>query len=614
MKDNFDYIKQKMNDENINAPSDINADFVKQTIDGASVKKPRITVRKTAIGIASGLVACAAAFAIFITASTPNGPISPAPKPPIAMEIGGVSSFSSYDEIEQTLKNMGIKSKTENKIDSIKGGLSFGLSKDEFITSDSIAEVQSHGETYIQVDGVDEGDIIKNDGKYIYYLYNSDNIGIYSATDNPKKVGTIKSDEYLNDIFVHGDKLIAICGSYANKTTCTVYDITDRSKPKKEKSYSQSGYYISSRMIGDEIVIVTNQYISTYTDVPYHTTCKGEYKKISYDCVACPEAPSEPNYLVIEKINVENQDAETQTKAILGASQDIYCTQDTLYVCSTDYSYSDDGDLDDSVYFTDKTQIIKVDLKDDISCVASGKVDGTIKDQYSLDEYDGNLRIATTSYDNEGNEVNNLFVLDNKLNEIGKVTGFAKTESIKAVKFMGDTAYVITYEQTDPLFVIDLSNERKPKILGEAKIDGFSTMLIPVESDRILGIGYSTHNGEIDMEVTDGLKLVLFDISDKTNPKVIDQRVMKNYSSEVQDNPRALVYNAERGSYLMPATRYKNMYGEVVTSGAMIFSVEGDKITKPDIRSAWNTTTRCTFVGDNIYILDSFGNISATKY
>ncbi|WP_316609446.1 beta-propeller domain-containing protein, partial [uncultured Ruminococcus sp.] len=219
-------------------------------------------------------------------------------------------------------------------------------------------------------------------------------------------------------------------------------------------------------------------------------------------------------------------------------------------------------------------------------------------------------------------EVNNLYVLDSGLNQIGSVEGFAKDESIKAVRYMGDTAYVITYEETDPLFVIDLSTPSDPQILGEVKISGFSTMLVPIDGNTVLGIGYNTDNVYYtDMEVQDGIKIVTFDVSDKTNPKVLDTKVFKGYYSEVQNNPKALLVNTERNDFTIPFSCYGDGYSNYDSySGVINFRISDGKIDIVDeyrsdvFVSSENGSaevSRCVYVGNTIYML---GNVWEYDY
>ena len=166
-----------------------------------------------------------------------------------------------------------------------------------------------------------------------------------------------------------------------------------------------------------------------------------------------------------------------------------------------------------------------------------------------MDEYNDTFRIATTVTGSDFQPINKLFILDSNMKKIGEVDGFAKNESIKAVRFIGNTAYVITFKNTDPLFVIDLSNSAKPIIKGSVKITGFSSNLIPVNSTTLLGIGY----GESGLNLfEDGVKTVLFDVSNPEKPTVLDTKEFDNVLSEAQSNHKAILTTPNSNEFAIP--------------------------------------------------------------
>ena len=214
----------------------------------------------------------------------------------------------------------------------------------------------------------------------------------------------------------------------------------------------------------------------------------------------------------------------------------------------------------------------------------------------------------------KGKENNYLYVFDSNLKQIYKSEAFASGESIKAVKYVDNYAYVITYENTDPLFIINLSNVKKPKFMGNVEVDGFSSMLVNVGGDQLLGVGYNTYFDD-NTERTDGLKFVLFDVSDPLEPKVLDERVYRTVSSEAQYNPKALVENKEKGYYAVPVVNDKN-----TQKGAIVVSVKDGKIVEKENytsklkkSSYGGMNTRVTYVGDYYYLLDNELDVSSFK-
>jgi uncharacterized secreted protein with C-terminal beta-propeller domain len=225
--------------------------------------------------------------------------------------------------------------------------------------------------------------------------------------------------------------------------------------------------------------------------------------------------------------------------------------------------------------------------------------------------------------------VNNLYILDSDLKETGKVTGFARNESIKAVRFIGSKAYVITYEAIDPLFIIDVSDPADPRIEGEVKIDGFSTLLIPISDGRLLGIGHATGDNGYGGEYDSGLKLALFDISDPSEPKVLDSREFENMSSMAQYDHHALMVNSDAGYFAVPYEIWNDQIiedeffeDEAVTesepedtyeTGVLLFKA-GDKISSSDRhRLEGQPIYRSVFIGDWIYALDYEGNVQSFR-
>jgi uncharacterized secreted protein with C-terminal beta-propeller domain len=612
--EDLDFIKAKLNDNGVNAPDDINEKFVLDKIDGKKAEKIKMPVKKKARIVVSSLVACIAIFAVIATAVV--NPV--ASKTPITTNVDSVvQSFNDYSEvkatIKQILKNNGSSGNVfyslKDSYDSKSTDVAMGISETVSESSGEFAQ------TYKQVDAVDESDIVKTDGKYIYYVpyASGEEIFIYNTDKtNPKQVAKIDTEDmFAYDLYVTGEKLIAFFEDYESEkyeTKVCIYDLSNINDIKKIKTFTQSGYYFTSRIIGNMLYTLSNQTVYNNNDLPYYKFENDKATNVEACNICYIQDSNDENFLVISQINIDDLTQNTKTKAILGAGDEVYCNEKNMYIFATKYEYKND-------YQISTTQIVKANLENGINFVASATVDGYINSKYSLDEYNDNLRVATTSTNSEGENVNNLFVLDSDLNQIGNVKGFAKEESIKAVKYVGDTAYVITYEETDPLFVIDLSNATSPTILGEVKIDGFSSMLVPVGDDKLLGIGYYTENTDYtDLEVTSGLKLVLFDVSDKSNPKVLDEKIYRNCDSEVQTNPKALVYNSARDCYTIPIN-YSGISSNS-TGGEITFSVDGDNIK---IDNNYETDKfvyceRCTYVDDTIYLLSSGGEIDCVQY
>ncbi len=516
---------------------------------------------------------------------------------------------------------------------------------------------ESHSETYLQVEDVDEADIVKTDGKYIYYVNTNREVVILEANEGETNlvatIGYTEIENYIHDIYLKGDKLITVGtfykdGSENGTSGIVVYDISDRSNPKVLYDFSQTGDILSSRMVGNYVYLVTNDWVNPGgRKVPMYGPSDSLTSLRANDICCVPE-PHSQSYIVLSAIDVSNgTQGKSKTKAVLGASEEIYCNDHNLYVISAEWD-SDSG--------TNYTRIVRAALDGTkIKFNGTARVSGYAISQFAMDESNGYFHIATTSQ-RDYIDVNNLYVLDSDLKEVGKVTGFARNESIKAVRYFGDKAYVITYEAIDPLFIIDLSDQTAPKIEGEVMIDGFSTLLVPVGEGRLLGIGHATGDNGYGGEYDSGLKLVLFDISDPSEPKVLDSKEFKDMTSFAQDDHHALTINKDEGWFAIPYEVFNwdewdkaiNEYDGVVyddeatpeedteiieepveepaeepiaepvwedyqEAGVLVFRT-GDKFGKMDQHKLDATELyRSVYIGEWIYALDASGNAYSFK-
>lgn len=193
----------------------------------------------------------------------------------------------------------------------------------------------------------------------------------------------------------------------------------------------------------------------------------------------------------------------------------------------------------------EKTGIVKINTEN-LDIVANGQVPGSPLNQFSMDEYNGNLRIATTVGQNRwlfpAESVNDLYVLNDRLETIGSLQNLAQRERIFSARFIGDTAYLVTFEQIDPFFVIDLSSPTSPKVAGELKIPGFSSYLHPLAENLILGVGQE--EGQV--------KLSLFDVSNPNNPTEVSKYNMNEFWTEVQNNHHAFLQDEKHQVFFIP--------------------------------------------------------------
>lgn len=231
------------------------------------------------------------------------------------------------------------------------------------------------------------------------------------------------------------------------------------------------------------------------------------------------------------------------------------------------------------------TTIVKVAVEDGFDVTATGAVPGTPLNQFSMDEHEGNLRIATTIsapwfLGAQTQSVNDVYVLDESLSTIGSVQNMGENERIFGVRFDGDRGYVVTFRQIDPFHVLDLSDPQNPTLEGELKLPGFSSYLHPVGDDRVLGIGQD--NGSV--------KAVMFDVSDPTNPTVEDDLKLDDRWSAVQQSHHAFLLDAKHGVFFLPGVEQ----GHIVAYEDGLSVEKSVKIDNPQ---------RAVYINDNLYII-----------
>jgi uncharacterized secreted protein with C-terminal beta-propeller domain len=193
-----------------------------------------------------------------------------------------------------------------------------------------------------------------------------------------------------------------------------------------------------------------------------------------------------------------------------------------------------------------------------ITYIAKGEVAGYLKNQFAMDEYNDNLRVATTSdvWTTRGQyEYNNVFVLDGEMKTVGSLTHIAEQERIYSTRFVGDRLYMVTFKRIDPFFVIDLSTPASPKILGKLKIPGYSDYLHPYDKNHIIGIGKETRTNDWGGISTRGLKLALFDVSDVENPKQLDKVEIGDAGTDspALSDHRAFLFDKNKNLLVLPA-------------------------------------------------------------
>ena len=504
-----------------------------------------------------------------------------------------------------------------------------------------------YGETNVQVDGVEEGDILKNDGAYLYVLRWTTERGYVDIVDirdkaQMRSVSQIEvcraetvdgTSTYTNisELFITGDTLTVLytASSYSvsgempeiygagtagtTKTVAAVYDVTDRAAPVLRYTYAVDGSLIASRMTDSTLLLVTEYSVPLYKNdsdlknasVPcfYENGAKTRFPANAVCLTANTDSQS---YLTVTLLDTASDGTNAQMKAVLGGGTDIYCTEDALLVAAQDLSdavtYSNAAG-DEIVTYNGSavdTRLFAFSLEGGIRYTGSTKIDGTVLNQFSMDAYNGYYRIATTTED--GSIVT---VLNESLETVGSLGGIAPGEDIYAARFMGDTAYLVTFYQTDPLFVLDLSDPASPRVTGELKIPGFSNYLHPYAENLLIGIGTAgDENG-----ATGQLKISLFDVGNMQEPKEISAVVFDDraFSDSAAQYDHHAYLSLSDGTFAIPVTESGPLTDP--HSFACVLTVEDGELRvletySPDTATHLAyTVTRITYAGDTLYTL-----------
>ncbi|MDI3289525.1 beta-propeller domain-containing protein [Polyangium sp. 15x6] len=531
-----------------------------------------------------------------------------------------------------------------------------GASGDPSNGGDGSGEPPEHSETNTQVAGVDEADILKTDGNYIYLLHGQslevlksfpasdlaintttavegnpiemfvtdDQLVIYSQVDGTqlyKDAGVDPRSPYY-DYYGGG---VAYDGYYnpyyAPLTKITVLGLEAGQTTGVQKEVYFEGNYASSRRVGKHVRTVLSGgqhgpvlsyypefasesdypqtveewktafedlrfknslaiFGSTLNDwLPYRfEKSNGAVSLIAPSCSSyyMPSAGSTAYGLTqVQSFALDDLHAPLAETSIVGGVDTVYSNADSLYLAAR--SWKDPGlnwSLPVEAVDTTETFVHKFDLAANPALpayVASGTVPGQVKNQFSLDEKDGQLRIATTrqlASQTDWTTSNDVYVLgqnDDELVQVGAVTGLAPGEQIYSTRFIGNRGYVVTFRQVDPLFVIDLSTPTAPAVLAELKIPGFSEYMHPIDDNHLLTIGQdATNEGQII-----GLALQVFDVTDPTAPALKHKYTFSGADtgySEALYNHKAFNYYAPKNLLAFPFSGWNPNTGNLKSS------------------------------------------------
>jgi uncharacterized secreted protein with C-terminal beta-propeller domain len=420
-----------------------------------------------------------------------------------------------------------------------KTSFKFRITEDSHIRTD-------YSTTNIQVEGVDEADIVKTDGKYLYVVSrNVVTIILAYPAEDARVISKIELDETPLEIFVTGDRLV-ILGSHEwveptlitgwiellglshyyespvpwsePRTTVRIYDISNRQYPVLMEKIETSGSYFNSRMIGRYVYVVVNMQISFDDNnviLPMISSPSSSRRVPATEIYYFENLPKPNVFAILIAIDAQTAEKLDEKIVLTNRADDMYVSTNNIYITYADWR--------------GRTIIHKISLRNGkIRYEGQGEVPGHVLNQFSMDEYEGYFRIATTT---GWYGANHLYILDKDMNIVGRLENLAPGERIYSARFMGERAYLVTFKKVDPLFVIDLEDPYNPRVLGKLKIPGYSDYLHPYDETHLIGIGKDTIDAG-DFAWFQGVKIALFDVSDPENPKEISKIVIGERGTE----------------------------------------------------------------------------------
>jgi uncharacterized secreted protein with C-terminal beta-propeller domain len=468
-------------------------------------------------------------------------------------------------------------------------------------------------------------------------------------------------------------------------THAVFYDISDRAHPKVLKDYTIDGDYVNARMIGDTVYLLSRESVYPYEDRIIVPAVRENAKIVATPDVYYFDNPEQQyDFTTVTSFNARHGATKDAKTYLVGSGNIIYVSPDAMYVSYQKYhniyrpmwgiaqpaidvvqgsvgsatgiarvssptvmeDFNTMSEADKQAAIAEMksgeqeairkreidqstTMIHKIGINNGaITYLAKGEVAGYLKNQFAMDEYSGNLRVATTSdvWTTRGQyEYNNVFVLDSAMKTIGSLTHIAEQEKIYSTRFIGDRLYMVTFKRIDPFFVIDLSTPSSPKILGKLKIPGYSDYLHPYDKNHIIGIGKETATTEWGGVSTKGLKLALFDVTDVEHPKQIDKVEIgdSGTDSAALSDHRAFLFDKNKNLLVIPTRVVKQInmpekYSgdqQRIWYGAYVFGVtpETGFVLRGTVEHgtmggyAWygspNEVKRSLYIGDTLYTL-----------
>ena len=488
---------------------------------------------------------------------------------------------------------------------------SFLESADSSLASGSTSS-KDYSTTNIQVENVDEADITKTDGNYIYSI--SENFVVITDVQDPKNIKIASKISVTTgvpeDLILYNNKLVIISAANHNSSTYNyntvvdIYNIDSKENPVRLKNYKLFEPYYTSRCINNKLYVISSGRLRKEgKDIVTYYTENNKQIDLDLNNMFYLKDVDTNVQTIISTVDLDNPTDNVSVQSYLMDISNAYVSENNIYLLNQEYNYRYNNDVppisslftlkgaigpfvyeyeydNDDSYSNRTTHIYKFNINENgtVTYDTKTKVSGQTINQFSVDEYDGNLRVAL--YDNNGSKV---VIFNKKLEKIGETSYLAPGENMYSSRFIGNKAYLVTYRTMDPLYVIDLSDPTSPTVLGELKIPGYSTYLHPYDENHLIGIGMETketvHRDNYGKVISTtasivGMKMALFDVSDVYNPKQISSTIIgdSRTTSAILTNHKALLFSKEKELIAIPVNNYAEDF-EVTNSSDSYSSI-----------------------------------------
>ncbi len=495
------------------------------------------------------------------------------------------------------------------------------------------ARGEDTSQTNVQEAGVDEPDWVKAAGTTLYVARDGKLRAFDAGGDKVRELDALAVPGFAHELLVRGDRALVIStlgygpaepvaafpsqvpgvppSRWLGRTRLLEVDVSDPARMRVLRELDVEGSYLSARLTGATARVIVRTEPRGLEMPETDATAAPEQQRAGWKravrrtrtrawlpsavlrdrrkgtarrraLVRCrqvrrTQAFSGLGTLTVLTIDMKRGLPAVDSDALMIDGDTVYASQDRLYVASQRWLPSDADRAEILDQSATGLHAFSTEQAGETSYLGSGEVPGYLLNQWSLSEHEGTLRAATTSMPpwNSGarseSAVRTLKERDGRLVQVGAAGGLGKGERIYAVRFMGDTGFVVTFRQVDPLYTLDLSDPQKPRVVGELKVPGYSAYLHPVADGLLLGVGQNaTEEGR-----RTGVQLSLFDVTDLAKPVRLDQETVgPNSSTGVEEDHKAFLWWAPERLAVIPAVQYAQDYSRTAFAGSLAYRVD----------------------------------------